>query len=105
MYEITCQLADTLRAIKAGELDGSEPAVAGLLNDFDAQPKWTVFVVEKDRDHGTTFVTSLPHEDIEQAKQAALEEAAESWGEDVASLRVLGVAAGGVSLLEWDDNN
>lgn len=37
MSTITDQMADALRAIRSGELDGSEPAVVELLAEYDAR--------------------------------------------------------------------
>lgn len=68
-------------------------------------PTWTVWVVEKNRSHGTTFVTSCEAGSPEEAGEIALAEAAESFNEDADTLRVLGVAAGEVNLVIWDDDN
>lgn len=69
------------------------------------EPRWTILVVERERDHKTTFFTRSHAEDVELAKREALEEAAEAWGEDASALRVLGVASGSMNIAEWDDGN
>ena len=68
---------------------------------------FTVFIREADGT-GTTFITSVEAETIEEAKEQALDECAESWGSgdepwDRDDLHVLGVAEGDVEILEWDD--
>ncbi len=64
---------------------------------------YTVFTVNKNGDHSTTHVSAHEARDIEQAKLAAIKETAEDWGEDEDDIAVRGVAAGGVDILEWDD--
>ena len=65
-------------------------------------PVFTVFC-RNANDTGTTFITSTDADDIEQAKQNALEECAEAWDQDETTIRVVGVAEGDVTILEWDD--
>lgn len=67
--------------------------------------RWTVWVVEKKPEHRTTFTTSCEAETAEAAGELAIEEAAESFGQPASELRVLGVAAGEVNLVIWDDDN
>lgn len=63
---------------------------------------FTVFCRDAD-DTGTTFITSVGADNIEAAKAAALKECADAWGQNIDSIRVVGVAAGDVEILEWDD--
>jgi hypothetical protein len=68
---------------------------------------FTVFIREADGT-GTTFITSVEAETIEDAKEQALDECSESWGSsgenwDRDDLHVLGVAEGDIRILEWDD--
>jgi len=65
-------------------------------------PMFTVFCRDAD-DTGTTFITSVEADNIDQAKKDALEECASAWEQDVTSIRVVGVAEGDVNILEWDD--
>ncbi len=68
---------------------------------------YSVFIREAS-DIGTTFITSVEAANAEEAKELALTECCESWGSpenpwDRDNLRVLGVLAGDVQVIEWDD--
>lgn len=65
-------------------------------------PTFTVFCRDAN-DTGTTYITSVEADDIDQAKRDALEECSAAWEQDVADIRVVGVAEGDVNILEWDD--
>ena len=65
---------------------------------------YTVFIREANGT-GTTYITSETADDIEAAKRAALLDCAEQWGMLPEDLRVIGVAAGKVVILEWDDED
>lgn len=69
--------------------------------------KFTVFIRQADGT-GTTYITSVEAADIEQAKQAALEECSQDWSVNgspwaIDDLTVIGVARGEFEILEWDD--
>ena len=65
--------------------------------------KYTVFVVEDDR-YSTTYITAVEATDVEEAKAQGLGECAVDWGrESTEGLMVLGVLAGDVEVIEWDD--
>lgn len=65
---------------------------------------YTVFIRE-DETPSTTFITAVEAPDREVAANLALAECLEAWGEGytLADLHVLGIAAGDVEILEWDD--
>lgn len=65
---------------------------------------YTVFIREANGT-GTTYITSGTADDIEAAKRAALLDCAEQWDMRPEDLRVLGVAAGIVRILEWHDED
>ena len=73
--------------------------------EMAAWPTFTCWVMETNRT-GTAYVSSFQCADIETAKEQALLECALNWGrgDDVDDLFVLGVAAGNVDILEWDDD-
>lgn len=70
--------------------------------------RFTVFTREADYT-GTTHVSSHDADTIEQAKAAAIKETRDDWGwTDAegytdADVVVIGVCAGDVEILEWDD--
>ena len=64
--------------------------------------KFTIFCRDASNT-GTTYITAVDAPDIEAAKRLGLEECAEEWGQEVDEIRVLGVAEGDVTILEWDD--
>lgn len=64
---------------------------------------FTVFTVDENGDHPTTHITSVEAADIEDAKRLAIAETAEAWEQDASEIRVLGVAAGEVEILDWQD--
>lgn len=68
--------------------------------------KYTVFIQEVET-IGTTFITFVEAPDQEVAANLALAECLEAWGEGytLADLHVLGIAAGDIEILEWDDQN
>ena len=59
----------------------------------------TVFCV----DATGTYVSTHDASSIEAAKREAVSEAAKAWGCDPNDVSVLGVAAGNVTILEWED--
>ena len=63
--------------------------------------KYTVFIREPDNT-GTTFISSAEAETQEEAVAAVLEDCRDCW-EWEGDLHVLGVAAGDIQILEWDD--
>lgn len=63
---------------------------------------YTVFI-RQDNNRGTTFITAVEAPDQEIAAILALAECAECWEWDLADLHVLGIAAGNVDILEWED--
>ena len=55
---------------------------------------------------GITYITSVSARTVESAKKKALKECSSEWGArdyPVKDLMVLGVIAGNVEILEWDD--
>ena len=65
--------------------------------------KYTVFIREADNT-GTTFISSAEAETREEAVAAVLAECRDCWEWDEEDeLHVLGVAAGDIEILEWDD--
>lgn len=91
-------IAETLRqaGYKLGEPD--EPPAKQM-------PWFTVFVQEADGT-GTTHVSSHQCRDVQAAMRAALNETSGDWGEEdhpLDSLRVVGVIAGNVDIIEWSD--
>ena len=67
--------------------------------------KFTVFVRQFDN-MGTTHVDCYEAESAEDAKKQAIAQAISDWGSDIFTedhLHILGVAAGDVELIEWDD--
>ena len=71
--------------------------------DEAGHPCFTVFTVERERNESTTHITSVRARDIEQAKELAIAETASDWQWSPDDVRVLGVVAGDVDILEWDD--
>lgn len=72
---------------------------------------YTVFVQASDG-KGTIHIQAYRANNVERAKRLALETVAADWGgsecgfdPDDGSLHVLGVAAGDVTILEWEDLN
>lgn len=63
---------------------------------------YTVFIREADNT-GTTFISSAEAATREEAVAAVLEECRECWGDYSGDLHVLGVAAGDIEILVWDD--
>lgn len=66
--------------------------------------KYTVFVRQLDN-MGTTHVDCYEAYSIQEAKEKAIAQVLEDWGGEYAAddLHILGVAAGDVDLIEWDD--
>ena len=64
--------------------------------------KYTVFIRQPDNT-GTTFISSAEAETEEEAIAAVLEECRDCWDWEGDDLHVLGVAAGDIEILEWDD--
>lgn len=63
---------------------------------------YTVFVRQANG-QGTTHVSAHDAASPAEAEQLALAETAADWSDEVDSLAVLGVIAGDVDLLSWDD--
>jgi len=66
---------------------------------------FAVFTVDANGDHPTTYITSVEAADMDEAKRLAVEETAAAWEQDASEIRVLGVAAGDVEILEWNDED
>lgn len=64
--------------------------------------RYTVFCMESDRT-GTTYITAIDAEGPQAAKREALAECAREWDMDADQIDVIGLAAGDVQILEWDD--
>ena len=64
---------------------------------------YTVFCVDDTGTHPTTHVSCHHAASVEAAKLAALHETADDWACDPNDVRALGVAAGNVTILEWED--
>lgn len=64
---------------------------------------FTIFCVDADRSHLTTNIGTYEAATIEEAKQAAIKQVAEDWQQEPSEISVLGVAAGDIDILEWDD--
>jgi hypothetical protein len=65
----------------------------------------TIFIQDESRT-GTTYITSAHGNDdasTEDLKESALNECADDWDQPADTLVVVGVAAGDVEILEWDD--
>ena len=89
-------IAETLRqaGYKLGEPD--EPPAKQL-------PWFTVFVQEADGT-GTTHVSSHQCRDVQAAMRAGLDDTVNDWGDSYeGNLRVVGVIAGNVDIIEWSD--
>jgi hypothetical protein len=63
---------------------------------------YTVFIRQSDG-RGTTFITSVEATNTGHASSLACAECAGCWKADLADLHVLGIAAGNVDILEWED--
>jgi hypothetical protein len=65
---------------------------------------YTVFIQEAETPT-TTFITAVEAPDQEVAANLALTECIEAWGDSYtrADLHILGIAAGDVEILEWED--
>lgn len=72
-------------------------------NESRSEGTWfTVWVAERS-EQGTHFVQGFRADTIGDAKRQALEECAACWGYDQEDIMVLGVVAGDVTVLEWND--
>lgn len=103
------KLADALRAILPAARANALPAriVAAAeqaLAEHDAQPTgFTVFLRTADGT-GTTHISFQEAGDANEAINYAAEECRRDWNADLDDdLHVLGVAAGDVTIVEWDD--
>lgn len=78
------------------------------LAEYDALPKvFTVFIRDLSGT-GTTFITRADADDVEAAKEAAIVECLDAWGQPDTptsrdALHVLGVAPGDINFIEWND--
>jgi hypothetical protein len=63
---------------------------------------WAPFIEER----GTHYVTRIEASSPKEASAVAIEECHEEWGEcyDTDDLRVLGIAEGDVTIIEWNEN-
>ena len=64
---------------------------------------YTVFCVDATGTHPTTHISCHDAASIEAAMLAAVHETADDWACDPNDARALGVAAGNVTILEWED--
>jgi hypothetical protein len=64
---------------------------------------YTVFCKEKSGE-GTTWIDAVQATSMDLAKLIALERCAKDWSWDQEDIEVIGVAAGDVQILEWDNN-
>ena len=65
---------------------------------------YTILVRDALDRHSTTHISTQHTDGIESAKNMALEECADDWGRDsTEGLMVLGVLAGDVEVIEWND--
>lgn len=65
---------------------------------------YTILVRDSTDPHSTTYIVAQDTDDVEAAKQMALQECADDWGrDDTEDLMILGVLLGDVEVLEWDD--
>lgn len=65
---------------------------------------YTVFVQSNDG-RGTIHIQAYEAESLKAAQGKALQQVASDWQYAVEDLHILGVAAGSVEILEWDDLN
>ena len=63
----------------------------------------TVFCRDSDGAIATTWIEAVEAESLEEAMQFGREMCARAWDCDVGDVHVLGVAAGFVSVIHWDD--
>lgn len=63
---------------------------------------FTVFCRDADGT-GTTWISAIGAPDVETAKTRARNRCAEDWDCDAEDVSVVGVAAGDVTILEWED--
>lgn len=90
-------------ACGACEGETSLKAIDVNRDDPDALSTFTVFVQQADG-RGTVLISAHKAIDAEAAREAALTATADDWREsDPTRLRVLGVLAGAVDVVEWDD--
>lgn len=66
---------------------------------------FTLFCRDANDQHATTFVTSLEATSVDEAKDLAAEECADAWAQEIDTIKVIGVARGDVSLVEWVDDD
>ncbi len=104
------KLAGALRAIDAAERAGraftveERDAMREALAEHDAQPTGFTVFLRQANNEGTTHISYHPG-DRDEAVQLAIAQCHANWGwdGDDDDLRVLGVAAGDVTIVEWDD--
>ena len=64
--------------------------------------KFTAFCQDADA-QGTIWINPVEASDIEAAKAAAIAGCAVDWGYDEDDIHCLGIAAGDVEILHWED--
>lgn len=64
---------------------------------------WFTVWVSSANGHGTHFVQAFLAQTIEEAKRAAIAECCACWEEEPENVEILGVAAGDVTILEWNE--
>lgn len=105
----TKKLADALRAFMAKHgdvncVDDEHCNARAALAELDTQQEGFTIFLREDDGTGTTHVTHQETATVEEAITAAKAECCEAWGYDPdAPLHVLGVAAGDVTIVDWDD--
>lgn len=64
---------------------------------------YTVFCQNALEVGGTTWIAAIEADSVDEAKEEALDQCAESWCMSNSDICVLGVAEGDVNILEWND--
>lgn len=83
--------------------DEALDAAFAALAEHDAVPRtFTVFCRDSDGT-GTTYITSVEAANATEAAAEGLRLCAEDWDQDSDTINVIGVCAGDVEVLEWDD--
>ncbi len=64
---------------------------------------YTAFCRDAERAHPTTWIGNVEATSVKQAKQKARKACAEDWQCKAVEVHVMGIAAGDVTILEWED--
>lgn len=64
--------------------------------------KFTVFCRERSN-LGTTWIQAVEAASCIEAAEAGLQDCSHNWGMDQSEIRVIGVAAGDIDILHWED--